>query len=129
MGRSVFVGLALTALTASQALAQDVAAGEKAFGVCRTCHQVGPSAKNGIGPALNGVVGRAAGTVPGFNYSDANKNSGIVWDDATLAKYLENPQAVIKGTKMAFPGIHDPQRVASIIAFLKQYGPDGQKTE
>jgi hypothetical protein len=71
---------------------------------------------------LNGVVGRQAGTVPGYNYSEPNKNSGLVWDEATLAKYLENPQAVVKGTKMAFPGVHDPQKVASIIAFLKQYG-------
>ena len=130
MVRFCFVGLALTiVVAASHAQAQDAAAGEKAFAVCRTCHQVGPNAKNGVGPALNGVVGRQAGTVPGYNYSEPNKNSGLVWDEATLAKYLENPQAVVKGTKMAFPGVHDPQKVASIIAFLKQYGPDGQKTD
>ncbi len=105
--------------------AQDAEAGKKTFIVCRACHQIGPNAKNGIGPELNGVVGRKAGTVPGFNYSEANKNSGITWDEATLASYLANPQAVVKGTKMIFAGIHDPEKVKDVIAFLKQYDAEG----
>jgi cytochrome c len=111
----------------SLAGAQDAAAGEKGFAVCRACHQIGPNAKDAVGPVLNGVVGRKAGTYPGYNYSPANKNSGLTWDEATLAKYLENPQAVVKGTKMIFAGIHDPQKVKDVIAFLAQYNEDGTK--
>ena len=77
--------------------------------------------------SLNGVVGRKAGTFPGFNYSPANKNSDITWDEATLQKYLDNPQAVVSGTKMAYPGLKDPQKVKDVIAFLGQYKPDGTK--
>jgi cytochrome c len=112
---------------AKPAAAQDAAAGEKDFVVCRACHQIGPTAKNGVGPSLNGVVGRKAGTYPGFSYSAANKNSNLTWDEATLEKYLANPQGVVPGTKMVFPGLKDPQKVKDVIAFLKQYKPDGSK--
>ncbi|MBV8525155.1 MAG: cytochrome c family protein [Acetobacteraceae bacterium] len=108
-------------------MAQDVAAGEKQFAVCKACHQIGPNAKNGVGPELNGVVGRKAGSVSGYNYSPANKNSGLTWDEATLTKYLQNPQEVVKGTKMIFPGIKDEAKVKDVIAYLAQFGPDGQK--
>ena len=76
---------------------------------------------------LNGVVGRQAGTYPGYTYSAANKNSGITWTPDVLVKYLANPQAVVPGTKMAYAGLKDPQKVKDVIAFLEQYGPDGQK--
>ena len=109
------------------AMAQDVAAGEKQFAVCKACHQIGPNAKNGVGPELNGVVGRKAGSVAGYNYSPANKNSGLTWDEATLDKYLANPQEVVKGTKMIFPGIKDEEKRKDVIAYLAQFGPDGQK--
>jgi cytochrome c len=115
-------------LMARPASAQDAAAGEKAFVVCRACHQIGPTAKNSVGPALNGVVGRKAGTYAGFSYSPANKNSGLVWDEATLEKYLPNPQGLVPGTKMSFPGLKDPQKVKDVIAFLRQYHADGTKT-
>ena len=106
----------------------DPAAGEKAFAVCKACHQIGPGAKIAVGPVLNGVVGRQAGTYPGYTYSAANKNSGITWTPDELQKYLANPQGVVHGTKMAFAGYpHDPQRVNNIIAYLEQFGPDGQK--
>jgi cytochrome c len=108
-------------------MAQDATAGEKVFVVCRACHQVGPTAKNAVGPELNGVVGRKAGSVETYNYSPANKNSGLTWDEATLTKYLENPQGVVKGTKMIFAGIKDEAKVKDLIAYLNQYGPDGQK--
>ena len=111
------------------AFAQDVAAGEKAFVVCRACHQIGPTAKNAVGPVLNGVVGRPAGTFPGYTYSAANKNSGLTWDEDTLQKYLANPQAVVKGTKMIFPGIKDPAKVKDVIAFLKSYKADGSRDQ
>jgi cytochrome c len=110
-------------------LAQDAAAGEKDFLVCRACHQIGPGAKIGVGPVLNGVVGRPAGTYPGFQYSDANKNSGLVWTPEELDKYLTSPQTVVPRTKMIFPGLKDAQKRKDVIAFLAQFGPDGQKKQ
>ena len=129
MGHSTAFGILLAALIVAPANAQDAAAGAKDFLVCRACHQIGPTAKNGVGPVLNGVVGRKAGTYPNYSYSPANKNSGLTWDEATLTKYLANPQAVVPGTKMTFPGFKNPQQVLDVIAFLKQYGPDGQKIQ
>ena len=107
--------------------AGDPKAGEATFKVCRICHQIGETARNFVGPELNGVVGRKAGTVPGYNYSDANKNSGLTWDEATLTKYLHLPRAVVPGTKMAFPGLENDSDIANLIAYLKQFGPDGKK--
>lgn len=103
--------------------------GEKDFMVCRACHQIGPNAKNGIGPVLNGVVGRKAGTYPGYSYSAANKSSGITWTPAELQKYLDNPQKVVPGTKMAFGGIHDPKKVDDVIAYLAQFNEKGEKSQ
>jgi cytochrome c len=119
--------LALAGSGGAAVAAGDPAAGEKTFRVCKTCHQIGENAKNFVGPVLNGIVGRKAGTYPGYNYSDANKNSGITWDEATLTKYLHNPRAVVPGTKMAFPGLPSDEDVANVIAYLKQFGPDGKK--
>jgi cytochrome c len=114
-------------LSVSAAQAQDVANGEKAFGLCRACHQIGPNAKNTIGPELNGVVGRKAGSVEGYNYSDANKESGITWDEATLAEYIKDPRGKVPETKMVFAGIKDDKRVKDLIAYLKQYDASGKK--
>ncbi|OYX74119.1 MAG: cytochrome c family protein [Rhizobiales bacterium 17-65-6] len=99
----------------------DVAAGEKAFAKCKACHQVGEAAKNTIGPELNGIAGRPAGTAPGYKYSDALRASGIVWDDAALTQFLHDPKAKISGTKMVFAGLKNDVEIANIIAFLKQY--------
>jgi cytochrome c len=107
--------------------AQDAAAGEKTFVVCRACHQIGPNAKNAVGPVLNGVVGRKAGIYPNFTYSDANKDSGITWTPEELDKYLTNPQKVVPHTKMVFPGLPNEQQRKNIIAFLEQYKEDGTK--
>jgi cytochrome c len=106
------------------ASAQDVAAGEKAFNVCRACHEIGDGAKNLVGPVLNGVVGRKSGSYPGYVYSDANKNSGITWDETTLMEYLKNPRAKVPGTKMLFPGLKKENDIVNVIAFLKEHGPD-----
>ncbi len=111
------------------AQAQDAAAGEKDFVVCRACHQIGPGAKNAVGPVLNGVVGRKAGTYPGYTYSDANRDSGIVWTPEELDKYLASPQTVVPHTKMIFPGLKDEQKRKDVIAYLEQFGPDGQKKQ
>lgn len=129
MLRWSMVAIALGCAVSGQAVAQDAAAGEKAFAICRACHQIGPTAKNFIGPVLNGVVGRPAGTYPGFSYSAANKDSGLTWNEEALQKYLADPQGVIKGTKMIFPGIKDPAKVNDVIAFLKSYQADGTRTQ
>jgi len=114
-------------LTAGAASAQDAAAGEKVFLKCRACHQVGETAKNGVGPQMNGLFGRKAGTVEGYNYSDANKNSGLTWDEATFREYIKNPRAKIPGTKMVFAGLTNETEIDNIVAYLKQFGPDGKK--
>jgi cytochrome c len=119
-------GAALAAASAVTASAQDVAAGEKTFNVCRACHEIGEGAKNLVGPVLNGVVGRKSGSYPGYAYSDANKNSGITWDEATLIEYLKNPRAKVPGTKMIFPGLKRDDDIINVVAFLKQHGSDAK---
>lgn len=117
----VFTTTLLSLMSSPQALAQDATAGEKVFLKCRVCHQIGDTAKNSVGPALNGIVGRKAGTYPNFNYSEANKNSGLTWDEATLTEYLKNPRAKIPNTKMTFPGLPDGADIANVIAYLKKF--------
>ncbi len=117
------------AAAAQDAAAQDAGdpvAGAAKAKICKTCHQFGEGAHNAIGPVLNGVVGRKAGTYPGYNYSDANKKSGITWDEATLKVYLKKPQARIPGTKMTFPGFENETDIDNVVAFLKTLGPDGK---
>jgi cytochrome c len=112
---------------AHSAQAQDAAAGEQVFRKCKSCHRIGDGAKNLIGPQLNGLDGRHSGSVPGFRYSEANKNSGIVWNEQTFKEYIKNPRAKMPGTKMIYPGIKDEKEVADLWAYLKQFGPDGKK--
>lgn len=95
----------------------DAAAGEKVFAACKTCHAV-QEGKNMVGPSMYAIHGRTSGQVPGYTYSAANKNSGIVWSDDKLFQYLENPQRVIPGTKMTYTGVKDPQKRADLIAYL-----------
>ena len=114
---------------APSANAQDAAAGEKSFNKCRACHQVGESAKNTVGPVLNGLFGRKSGTVEGYSYSDANKTSGIIWDEATFANYINDPKARISGTKMSFAGIKNVQEIKDLTAFLKQFGKERKKSD
>lgn len=125
--RSLFIAAALFTAGAAPALAQDAAAGEKVFVQCRACHQIGETAKNAVGPVLNGLFGRKAGTVEGYNYSAANKNSGITWDETVFREYIKDPKAKIPGTKMVFAGIKDDKRIDDLIAFLKQYDATGKK--
>ncbi|WP_029583271.1 cytochrome c-550 CycA [Bradyrhizobium sp. URHD0069] len=112
--------------TASVALAQDVAAGKTSFNKCLACHAVGEGAKNKIGPVLNGLDGRKAGTVEGYSYSEANKNSGITWNEAEFKEYIKDPKAKIPGTKMAFAGVKNEKEVNDLWAFLAQYDKDGK---
>jgi cytochrome c len=117
---------ALILLPASQAFAQDAEAGRTVFNQCRACHQVGETARNGAGPVLNGLFGRKAGTVAGYNFSEANKKSGIVWDETNFAAYIKDPRTFMPGNKMAYAGLKDDKRIADLIAFLKTFGPDGK---
>jgi cytochrome c len=121
--------IAIAALVASAgaAAAQDAAAGEHVFVKCKACHQIGEGAHNMVGPSLNGVVGRHSGVYPDYSYSDANKNSGLTWDEATLKEYLKNPRAKVPGTKMVFAGLSNETDIDNVIAYLKQFGPDGKK--
>ena len=118
---------ATLALSAGQAAAQDAAAGEKTFLKCRACHQIGETAKHAVGPLMNGLISRKSGTVEGYNYSEANKTSGITWDEATFREYIKNPKAKIPGTKMVFAGIPTDAEIDGLIAYLKQFDASGKK--
>jgi len=126
MWRLLF-GAALAVAMAAGVAAQDLENGKAVFNKCRACHMVGEGAKNLVGPVLNGLFGRKAGTIEGYTYSEANKNSGIVWDEATFREYIKSPKAKIANTKMVFVGLTDEQDIEDLIAFLKQFGPDGKK--
>ena len=112
-----------------QGYAQDVTAGEKVFVQCKACHQAGDKAKNGVGPVLNGLFGRKAGSVEGFIYSDGNKSSGVTWDEATFAEYIKDPRAKIPGTKMVFAGVKDEQKIKDLIAYLHKFDKAPVKLE
>jgi len=131
MARTFVAVAAFIAATANfailqKAAAQDVEKGQRSFSKCLPCHAVGPGAENKVGPELNGLDGRPAGTAVSFNYSDANKNSGIVWNEATFKDYIRNPQAKIPGTKMMFAGIANPQEIEDLWTYLKQFNTDGE---
>jgi cytochrome c len=125
--RAFVLSVALLLAGLGSAQAQDPASGEKVFAQCRACHQIGPNAKNAVGPVLNGLFGRHSGSIEGYNYSPANKNSGITWDEATFREYIKDPKAKIPGTKMIFAGVKDEQRINDLVAYLKQFDASGQK--
>jgi cytochrome c len=116
--RGVIAGL-LLAGSATAALAADPAAGEKIFKTqCGICHAV-VAGQNRIGPTLFGVVGRPAGSVPGFNYTADHKKLGITWDAANLDKYLTNPRAMVPDTSMVYAGLKDDTQRADLVAYLE----------
>ena len=115
-----------SSVAASAAFAQDVAAGKTSFNKCMACHAISAGAKNKVGPELNGLDGRHSGTAPGYSYSDANKNSGITWDEAQFKDYIKDPKAKIPGTKMVFAGIKNEKEASDLWAFLTQYDKDGK---
>jgi len=127
--RRIVMSVATAVCLVNAASAQDPAEGEKVFATCKACHQIVEGAKNAIGPELNDVVGRKAGSVAGYNYSDANKNSGITWNESNLEEYLKDPRAKVPGTKMVFAGIKDEKKVQDLIAFLKQFDAAGKKAQ
>ena len=129
-GLALALGLLAGAAPAQEAqLIGDAARGETLFRQCIGCHQVGPDAENRIGPQLNGVYGRRAGAVDGFAYSRAMERAfadGLVWDLDTLDAYIENPRALVSGTRMSFRGIRDEQDRHDVMAYLRRYSASPQ---
>ncbi|WP_422019360.1 c-type cytochrome [Roseibium sp.] len=124
----MIAGTALIAFTAQASAEGDPAKGEKVFKKCAACHAVGEGAKNKVGPQLNGVVGRAWGTIDGYKYSATLKEGageGRVWDVETLDAYLLKPRDVIPKGRMAFAGLRKDEDRADVIAYLAQYSEDG----
>jgi cytochrome c len=118
---SAAICLAPASAPAQEGKAED---GAEVYKKCRACHDVGPGAKNKVGPLLNGIIGRQAGTIEGYNYSDANKAAGakgLVWTEEVMFKYLETPLTFMPGTKMAFAGLKDEQDRKDVIAYLKKF--------
>jgi len=124
--RRIICSAALIVALPALAVAEDLENGKAVWNKCRACHQIGEGAKNLVGPVLNGLFGRKAGTIEGFNYSEANKTSGITWDEATFREYIKNPKTKIPNTKMVFVGLSDEKDIEDLLAFLKQFAPDGK---
>jgi cytochrome c len=117
-----FASVLALAFPLSAFAAGDIRAGQKFFAArCGWCHSVGPSARGGFGPQLNGVIGRAAGSTDDYKYSPAMKNSGIVWSEKNLNAFVQDPGKVVPGTKMRFWGISDQKEIEDLIAYLKQF--------
>jgi cytochrome c len=127
MMKSAIVMAVALAASAGAAWAGDVAEGEKSFRKCLPCHSVGEGAKNKVGPILNGIDGRKSGVEAGFNYSDANKNSGITWNEQQFKEYITDPKAKIPGTKMVFAGIKNDKERDDLWSYLDQFKLDGTK--
>jgi cytochrome c len=113
--------------SAGSTSAQDLVAGENSFKKCLPCHSVGADAKNKVGPVLNGLDGRKSGTIEGYTYTEANKNSGISWNEDVFREYIKDPRAKIPGTKMVFAGIKNENEITSLWAYLKQFDAKGEK--
>jgi cytochrome c len=116
----MWLALLVTMLSVAGARADEPSAGEAMLKKCEICHTVAAGGPAKVGPNLHGIVGRKAGTGPGFAFSDAMKNSGIVWDDATLTSFLRDPKGSLPGNRMSFPGITDDAALADLLARLKQ---------
>jgi cytochrome c len=128
MKTSILSALAVvtSVFVASGAQAQDVAAGKTSFNKCLACHAIGEGAKNKVGPELNGLDGRKSGSAPDYSYSDANKNSGITWNEAQFKEYIKDPKAKVPGTKMIFPGIKNEKEINDLWAYVSQFDADGK---
>lgn len=122
----VTIGM-VTGMLTGLAKAQDLAAGEQSFKKCLPCHSAGEGAKNKVGPVLNGLDGRQSGSIEGYNYSEANKKSGITWDEASFLDYIKDPRAKVPGTKMIFAGIKNEKEAKNLWAYLEQFAADGAK--
>jgi len=122
---SVLIVIA-SAAAASNALAQDATAGKTQFNKCLPCHSIGEGAKNKVGPELNGIDGRKSGSAPDYNYSEANKGSGITWNKDQFLEYIKDPKAKVPGTKMTFAGIKSEKDANDLWAYISQFDADGK---
>jgi cytochrome c len=118
---------ALAFISSSALAAGDPAAGAKVFMKCRACHQIGPGAKNGVGPDMNGLDGRKAGTQAGYSYSDAMKNAGFTWDQKNFEEYITSPKAKVPGNKMPFAGLPNATDRENVWAYISEFKADGSK--
>jgi cytochrome c len=125
-GAEFRIAAILFGLSASAALAQDVAAGATSFRKCSACHSIGVGAQNKIGPLLNGIDGRRCGSVGGYSYSEANRNCPFTWNEAVFLDYIKDPKLTIPGTKKLFAGIKDATEARNLWSYLRQFGNDGQ---
>jgi cytochrome c len=116
----------LTALVAD-ALAQSIVSGRERFNLCIGCHEIGPGAKNKVGPVLNGLAGRRAGIVEGYTYSEAMRSSGITWDEETFVDYIMHPQHRIPGVKMTFAGTKNKEAAEDLWAYTRTFAADGSQ--
>ncbi|QCK86283.1 cytochrome c family protein [Phreatobacter aquaticus] len=128
--RIIIASAAGLLLSASIASAQDAPPhpGQAVFAQCRACHQVGPTARNGVGPQLNGLFGRTAGSVAGYNYSPAYKTPEVtakVWSEENFAAYIRDPRTVTPGTRMVFAGLRNDDQIKNLIGYLALFNPDG----
>ena len=122
MFRSLIAGFALSVGIVGAASAQDAAAGEKVFAKCKACHVI-DAPTNRVGPTLHGVIGRTAGTVEGFKYSESmiqHGKDGLVWNNENLDKYLADPKGFVPKNKMAYPGLKNAEDRANVIAYIDQ---------
>lgn len=131
MKSTLFVGIAGLIATTGIAGAQEalVAEGESVFRRCQACHAIGEGATHRVGPQLNDVVGRQAGSLEDYNYSQAMQTAGeegLVWDEETLSEFLESPAAMVPGTKMVFPGLRQEEQIEAVIAFLKSHSEEAE---
>lgn len=125
--KRVLVAAVAAVLSGAAAQAQDATAGAAVFKrLCTICHDVGPTAKNKVGPVLNGIDGRKSGSIAGFSYSDANKSSGITWGEDAFLDYIKDPKAKIPNTKMVFVGLKAESDAKNLWAFLKQFDAEGK---
>jgi cytochrome c len=127
MRKLVLLPFVLAVCASAPAFAQDLGNGENSFKKCLPCHAVGEGAKNKVGPLLNGLAGRKSGTIEGYNYTQANKDSGITWDEAVFKEYIRDPRAKIPGTKMIFPGIKNEKEQGDLWAYIAQFDAEGKK--
>jgi cytochrome c len=126
MVKTLIAAAALVAVSAGVTLAQDADKGGVVFKkYCGPCHRIGPGAQNLVGPELNGLDGRHSGSIASYSYSDANKNSGITWNEASFKEYIKDPKAKIPGTKMTFAGLKHQDEIDDIWAYLKQFDAEG----